>query len=340
MTQSSSDSRTTALVTVAIPMLNEERYIGACLESLVAGDYPAESLEVLVLDGGSTDASVAVVENWKDRLPLLRILENPARIQSVALNIAIKETTGEFFVRLDAHSTYQPNHVSLCVENLASGKAENVGGVQWPVGSSGVQKIIALTLRSPFSMGPSTHRHSKSAQYGESVYLGAWKTQTLRDLGGYDQSLKVAEDYELNIRLRESGKRVLVVPELTCPYNVRNSLLALARQYFRYGFWKTRILKRYPGSLRLRQAAPGLLVLGMLGSLALLPFAWQIAIILPLVYALFLLMATTMLSWNEKTISGMGSLIALPIIHISYGAGFIWGVLAGRRSDLTLGQDS
>lgn len=319
------------LVTVVIPMLNEERFIGACLESLAAGDYLAESMEVLVVDGGSTDNSVALVETWKSRLPLLRVLYNPARIQAAAMNIAIKEATGEYLVRLDAHSTYQPGHVSVCVENLASGKADNVGGVQWPVGTSPVQQAIALALRSPFSMGPSTHRHSTSAQYGESVYLGAWKTETLRYLGGFDESLKVAEDYELNIRLRKSDRRVLVVPDLTCPYNVRSSLPALAKQYFRYGLWKTRILRRYPNALKLRHTAPGLLLLGLIGSLAVLPFAWQIAVILPLIYAAFLLLATVKLSWSERNLLGIGSLIVFPIIHLSYGAGFLWGLVADRR---------
>ncbi len=320
------------LVTVAIPVLNEEPFIDACLESLVSGDYPADSMEVLVVDGGSTDRSLARVESWKDRLPLLRVLHNPDRIQSAALNIAIKEATGEYFVRLDAHSTYQPHHVSLCVDALSEGKADNVGGVQWPVGTSGLQKAIALTLRSPFSMGPSAHRHSSSPRYGESVYLGAWKTETLRELGGFDESLKVAEDYELNIRLRELGKRVLVVPDLACLYNVRSSLPALTKQYFRYGMWKTRILRRYPKALKPRHTAPGLLLLGLIGSLILLPFVWQIAIILPLVYAAFLLLATATVVTNEKSALGFGSLIAFPLIHLSYGTGFFWGLVGARRS--------
>lgn len=338
MTQSSVGSDSKPLVTVAVPMLNEERHINACLESLAAGDYPTDSMEVLVIDGGSTDSSVAAVERWKSRLPLLRVLHNPERVQAAALNIAIEEATGEYFVRIDAHSVYQPDHVSESVRNLAFGNAENVGGVQWPVGSSGTQKIIALTLRSPFSMGPSTHRHSKSPQYGESVYLGAWNTQTLRDIGGYDSSLKVAEDYELNIRLREAGKRVLVLPDLTCPYNVRSSFSSLAKQYFRYGFWKTRILKRYPKSLKPRHIAPGVLVLGLFVSLVLLPFVWQIGLILPLVYAAFLLFAAATVSWNERNLLGLGSLIAFPLIHLSYGTGFLWGMLAAPGSRLQTGK--
>ncbi len=314
-------------VTVAIPVLNEERHIDACLESLAAGDYPVESLEVLVIDGGSTDATIAHAERWKDRLPGLRVLHNPAKIQSAALNIAIKEATTEYFVRLDAHSTYRPDHVTVSVSNLVAGKAENVGGVQRPVGSTTIQKAIALSLRSPFSMGPSAHRQSSSEQYGESVYLGAWCTETLRQLGGFDESLKVAEDYELNIRLRESGRRVLVVPGLTCNYSVRSSLPALARQYFRYGLWKTRILRRYPKALKPRHTAPGLLLLGLAGSVAIAPFLWQLAIIVPLLYAAFLLISIVTLAWSERSVLAVASLVIFPLIHLSYGAGFLWGLL-------------
>ncbi len=332
MTQETSANGRQPLVTVVVPMLNEERYIGPCLESLANGDYPAESMEVLVIDGGSTDRSIAIVEGWTERLPGIRVINNPARIQSAAMNIAIKEAVGEYLVRLDAHSTYRPNHVTACIENLMAGRADNVGGVQWPMGASGVQKAIALTLRSPFSMGPSTHRHSSSPQYGESVYLGAWKTETLRQIGGFDESLLVAEDYELNIRLRESGKRVLVLPELACAYSVRSSMPALAKQYFRYGLWKTRILRRYPKSLRLRHTAPGLLLLGLVGSLIILPFSWQIAVILPLVYAAFLLLATLTLAWSEHSLMAVSSLAVFPVIHLSYGIGFLWGILLDRPS--------
>ncbi len=322
-------SEAASLVTVAIPALNEERYLSACLESLAAGDYPADMLEVLVLDGGSTDASVEIAESWKDRLPGLRVVENPAKIQAAALNIALKQAKGDYFVRLDAHSTYRPDYVSTCVAALAEDRAENVGGIQWPVGKTLIQRIIALTLRSPFSMGPSAHRHSRSAQYAESVYLGAWKTQTLRDLGGFDESLKVAEDYELNIRLRRSDGRVLVDPALRCPYQVRPGLRSLAKQYFRYGLWRTRILRRDPRSMRPRQSAPGLLLLGLLGSLVLVPFLWQVAVIVPLLYALPLLIAVAALTVSERNVMALTGVIVFPVIHLGYGAGFLWGLMAG-----------
>jgi succinoglycan biosynthesis protein ExoA len=315
------------LVTIAIPVLNEERFVEDCLESLFAGTYPKDRLEVLVLDGGSSDRTVEIVEQIGKSHLQIRILENPGRIQAKAMNIAIDEAAGEMIVRLDAHSKYQSNHVEKIVERLVAGDAENVSGVQLPVGSGFFGNLAAACLRSSLSMGASSHRVASGPAYSESVFLGGWKTKTLRDLGGFNPDWEVNEDYELNVRLRESGGRVMVLPELECEYIVRSTPSALAKQYYRYGFWRARTIRCHRSAARMRHAAPLVLLLALVASFGVLGAGSSYGLIVPIVYALMLLFAGAKVVLSERRLSSVVAPAVFGLIHLSWGAGLLFGAM-------------
>jgi glycosyltransferase involved in cell wall biosynthesis len=322
------------VVTIIMPIRNEEQFLPRCLESVAQTTYSRNRLEVLVVDGLSTDRSVAIAESFADRLPGLRVLTNPARIQSAAFNLALAQARGDVIVRMDAHTLYQPDYVEQCVRLLESTGAANVGGPQRAAGESPVTRAIAFAVSSRFGAGDATYRYAERDSWVDTVYLGAWRRATVERLGGMNPAWAVNEDYEMNYRLRQAGGKVLVSPAIQSTYFVRGSLPKLARQYFRYGFWKVRTLTVHPRSLRWRQ----LVAPAFVGYLAAIPILWALvgrAALVPL--AAYALVVIGIGLRAVRRLGGAALLVPIifPIIHCSWGAGFLTGWfrwLPGRRS--------
>lgn len=313
-------------VSVIIPAYNEEKYIARCLESVIAQDYPAELMEVLVADGRSEDRTREIILDYGRRYPYIKLVDNPGRKQVIALNIMIGMSTGEFIVRMDAHSLYEPDYVSQCIELLLNTDASNVGGVQKAIGTTYVQKAIALAMSSPFGVGNAYFRYKDEQMYVDSVFLGAWRRETLIELGGYNDEYDINEDYEINYRLRKMGGKILLSPKIKCSYFVRGSLKKLAIQYFKYGMWKVKTLGEHPQSLVYRQLIPVLFVLSLLASLILLFIRWPAGLVIPAVY----LAVSLLFSARISIAQGLKYFFILPVIfamlHLSYGIGFLFGL--------------
>ena len=221
-------------VTLLIPMRNEEGNIERCLDSVLSNDYPRDKTELLIIDGLSTDRSADIVRGYAEKYPWLRLISNPRQIQAVALNLGLREAKGQIILRMDAHSEYESDYISRCVSLLVSTDAVNVGGVQQAIGSDYLTRAIALATTSRLGIGDAKFRYACETMLVDTVYLGAWWKHSLEAVGGFDESLPVNEDYELNYRLRQAGGNILLSPNIASTYHVRRSLGSLARQYFRY----------------------------------------------------------------------------------------------------------
>jgi succinoglycan biosynthesis protein ExoA len=261
-------------VSVVIPCLNEAARLGALLDSLAAQDDP--DFEIILVDGGSRDGTLAVAQRWLAEHPAvrLRLLHNPARHIPHALNLGIAAAQGEVIVRLDAHARPSRDYVRQCLAVLAENGAAVVGGA-WTVrpGAAGRMALaIALAVSSPLGAGDARYRLAGRAGAGEvdTVPFGCFRRETWVSVNGYNEALLTNEDYEFNLRVRRQGGRVFFDARIRCDYFARPTLSGLAKQYWRYGWWKAQTLKRYPRSLRLRQALP---LLWSFGGLALLPLA-------------------------------------------------------------------
>ncbi|MEZ4456896.1 MAG: glycosyltransferase family 2 protein [Gemmatimonadales bacterium] len=312
------------LVTVIMPIRNEEAFLGRCLDSVAAGDFPLDQLEVLILDGDSTDRSVGIAESYRNRIPGLKVIPNPARIQSAAFNLALGAARGEFVVRMDAHTIYAPDYVSRCVHLLRTSGAANVGGPQRSVGETALTKAIACAVSSRFGAGDASSRYAQEDVWADTVYLGSWRTETLRRLGGMRAEWAVNEDYEMNYRLRQAGGKILVSPSIKSSYFVRGSIPKLARQYFRYGFWKVRTLLAHPASLRWRQmVAPGLAGYLLTLVVTVPVFGWPA--LLPLGAYLAGLGVAVSVGAREPGVPWWYLPAIYPVIHLSYGSGFLLG---------------
>ena len=199
------------VVSVIMPVRNEERSIRACLDSILANDYPQQQLEILVIDGMSTDRTPEIVREYAGRYPFLRLLENPRRIIPAALNVGIHAAQGEIIVRMDGHTTYAPDFILQAVMALESSGAAMVGAVQKAAGNTPVTRAIAAAKNSRFGAGNAYYHYGTESRWVEdSVYLGVWYRRRWRGIGGFNEKWLINEDSELNQRLRDAGGKILL----------------------------------------------------------------------------------------------------------------------------------
>ena len=323
-------------VSVIIPCRNEGQTIRLVLAALINQDYPHSLTEVVIADGMSEDNTrqeIATFSMEHPEIPI-KVVDNPQRIIPTAVNAGIQASDGDIIIRMDAHSLPQPEYISRCVAALEEDKAENVGGV-WdikPQENTWIARSIAAAASHPLAVGGAQYRIGDKAQYVDTVPYGAFRRTLIDRIGGFDESLLTNEDYEFNTRIRQSGGRIWMDPAIRCTYFARKSLRDLSLQYWRYGFWKAQMLKRYPRTLRPRQALPPLFVLGLFAltiiSLAIPPAGWVLLAVLT-VYAIALLSVGIKLAVKHKD-NGMlmGVPLAIACMHFSWGTALIVGMIA------------
>ncbi len=331
------------LVSVIVPCYNERRTIGLLLEALARQDFPPEDMEVLVVDGRSTDGTREALAAFQSRVPYtLRVLDNPQRHIPAALNLGIAHARGRMIVRLDAHSRPMPDYLSRCVEVLSRvPNVGNVGGV-WLIEpsrpESWVSRSIAVAAAHPLGMGDSPYRRlNRPAGPVDTVPFGAFPREVFDRVGRFDESLLTNEDYEFNIRLRKAGWVVWLDPSIRSVYYARPTLTALARQYARCGYWKAQVVKRYPDTLRWRQGVPPLFValtllwlaLGLLGW----PWAWGLLVLQWGLYLTALLAAGVWEAWRRRDLLlAVGVPLAMATMHLAWGGAFWVGLVHRRKS--------
>jgi len=318
-------------VSIIIPCYNEEKRIQTVLEAIAAQTYPLSRLDVTLADGHSSDGTRRKIEEFAAAHPALRlqVIDNNARTIPAALNRAIEASRGEILLRLDGHSRPDPDYIENAVADLLAGRGENVGGV-WkiqPGGESRLAAAIAVAAAHPLGVGDALYRHATQPAVVDTVPFGAFRRSLVEKIGGFDESLLSNEDYEFNARIRQSGGKIWLNPRIRSVYFARASLSALAQQYARYGFWKWQMLRRYPRTLRWRQALPPLFTLSLLLLSILMlfwpPAAWLLAVEATLYLGILFLAG---LKAGEP-------LLPLPVtvMHLAWGAGFLWSFLFGRK---------
>ena len=322
-------------VSVIVPCYNEQATIQLLLKSLSGQTFNKGDFEVVIADGMSTDQTRAVIAEFLKSNPLLnvRVVDNPKRNIPSGLNRAIASAEGEWIVRLDAHSMPQPDYVERSVAALEQGLGENVGGV-WeiqPLGSGVQARAIAAVAAHPLAVGDAHYRFGTRPQLTDTVPFGAYARSLIDRIGGYDESLLTNEDYEFNTRIRAIGGRIWLDPAIRTVYFARPNLAALARQYWRYGYWKARMLRRYPASLRWRQAIPPLFVATLLAGIVvaiLWPTMRILLASLILLYGLILFGAGLQIAWKKKDLALLPLVpLAIAIMHLTWGSAFLWSMI-------------
>lgn len=318
-----------APVSVIIPTFNEERYIDACLRSVHEQTYGPEHLEVVIADGRSEDRTRELAEAWQDRLPGLKVVDNPKRQQGAGLNAALDAASNELIVRLDAHSKYAPDYVQQCVAALERTDATVVGGPMRPEGETPFGEAVALATTTPLGVGPGRFHYSEREEWVDTVFLGAFRRSDIVRLGAYDEAARQAsEDHELNFRITKAGGRILLDPSIRSVYHPRSSVGALWRQYHNYGQGKVSTLRKHRALPTWRPLAPAAFVVGLLlGPLWWLTRPTRIAFIGALALYAAAVVVTALVKSRFRPVMAGRTAAAIVVMHVSYGLGFLRGLL-------------
>lgn len=322
-------------ISIIIPIRNEATYIAACLDAVLSQQGLEKfTIEVLVVDGMSTDSTQEIVKEYQKNHNNIILIENPDKIVPTGFNLALKISKGDTIIRIDGHTLIAADYIINCIEILKNSRADNVGGRMNAIGQTPFGEAVALATSSPFGVGGSRFHYSEKEEYVDSVYMGAWKKEVFERLGNFDEELVRNQDDEFNYRLRKFGGKVLLSPKIKSTYTVRSNPKALWRQYYQYGYWKVRVLQKHPRQMSLRQFVPPLFVAALLASaLAALfypPAGWLLAVVV----ATYLLadLGASMAAARQKGWRHFARLpLVFPILHLSYGLGFLVGLVKFAR---------
>ena len=324
-------------ISIIIPCYNEQTTIRKLLASIYAQSTPRSDLEVIIADGMSSDGTRVEIAAFADSHQdlYISVVDNPKGSIPAGLNCALKEAKGEIIVRLDAHSMPYADYIERCVADLEAGLGENVGGV-WeirPSADTWLAQSIAIAAAHPIGVGDALYRHAKKAGTVDTVPFGAFKRELLATVGFFDENLLTNEDYEFNTRIRKSGGKIWLDPSIRSVYFSRAHLSGLAKQYFRYGYWKWRMLRQFPDTLRWRQGLPPLFVLSLVGFGILGGFLPLFRVLLGaelILYILAIAAAGAQEALRRRlTFLILGLPLAITVMHICWGSGFLWSMIKG-----------
>jgi glycosyltransferase involved in cell wall biosynthesis len=319
------------LVSILIPIRNEAAYIEGCLAAVLGQDYPAEKLEILIADGMSDDGTREIVEDFSRRDARISLVDNPGMIVPKGLNLLIPKSQGAILIRVDGHCVIAPDYVRNCVRHIQEDGVDGVGGPMRSIGEDHVSKVIALAMSSKFGVGGSSFRtENGETKLVDTVPFPAYTRQIIEKVGLYDEELVRDQDDEYNYRIRKAGGKLLLAADVCSTYYSRGSLQKLWRQYYQYGFYKVRVLQKYPRQMSPRQFVPLAFVLAILSLVlcaVLFSWGWLALVIFLGSYLLTSLVVSIILAARE----GMGYFWLLPAafatLHISYGLGFLAGLV-------------
>jgi len=317
-------------VSIIIPCRNEEKFIGKCLGSVIEQDYPKENLEILVVDGRSEDKTKEIVSEFSKKYLNIRLLENPKKIVSAALNIGIRESRGAYILRADAHSVYDENYISKSIEFLEKTGAACVGGPMRAVGDNYLGKAIAFIHHSRFGIGVAKFHNENTEGWADTVYLGCYQKEIFDKIGLYNEKLTRTEDIELNSRLRKIGGKIFLTPQIKSFYHCRPTLGGLFHQNFLNGFEVIRTAKEMFYAICFRHLVPLFFTGSLILSLIFSPFFLIARTLFVLIFGAYLLV-NLFFSIKISLKEGIQYLFILPLVffifHFSYGFGSIWGLV-------------
>jgi succinoglycan biosynthesis protein ExoA len=316
---------------VLVPVLNEERHIVESIAAMRDQEFDGE-LELLVVDGGSSDRTREILTELAREDPRIRVFENPRRSASSGLNVALRHARGRWVARMDAHTRYSDDYIARGVQRLRRGDTRWVSGPPIATGDGPISRAVALALRTPLGRGGSrkwaAERSASDGAYelDAGVFAGVWARDTLLEFGGWDERWLRNQDSEMAGRFLARGERLICIPAMAAEYAPRNSLRALWRQYLQYGEYREKTAARHPDTMRRSHLVAPALVLTMAASLAAPRRVRRLARSGLCVYALALIGAG--LAARADADDPAEALLVVPVLavmHVAHGAGMLRG---------------
>jgi succinoglycan biosynthesis protein ExoA len=315
------------LVSVCVPMRDEAGHIEACLDGFAAQTHPLDRLEVIVVDAGSTDGSRQVVEARMADCDWIQVVDNPRRKAAAAFNRGLEAATGEVFCLFSAHGVPDPDYVARSVAVLAETGVTGVGGQYHHRGTNPTANAVGRAMVSPVGMA-SPHRFATERAVVDTISHPAYRSEDLEGFW-FDETLERNSDYDFNWRLRQAGRTLLFDPTVESVYRPRPSLKALGRQFWWYGRWKERVVRRNPGSLEPRHlVAPAFAAsLAVAPALALSPLGRKLLAVEVAAYAAVVATGTVTARPRAHDADIATLAVCFPVMHACWGAGFLLSLL-------------
>lgn len=318
------------MISVVCAVFNEERYIDSCVLSVINQDYPKDDLELIFADGFSTDKTRAIILQYASSYPWIKLIDNPGKIVSTGLNLAIKQSRGEYVIRIDGHATYPSNYLSQLVFYHDKLDASNVGALihTLPGGHTITARAIAEAMKNPFCVGNSTFRlGTNKIQKVDTVPFGCFRRSLFEQIGFFDEDLVRNQDDEFNGRIIKNGGSIYILPHLSIDYYARGTLRKVSAMFYQYGLFKPLVNKKLGFPATVRQLFPLVFCLSILGALlagVVSPWGFFFLGFLLLLHATVGLL----FSWSFQAPREVVGLMAIAylVIHISYGVGYLKGI--------------
>ncbi len=324
-------------VSVVMPVLNEERHLDRSVRRVLDQDYLGE-LEVIMAIGPSKDRTLEIARELTAADPRLRVVMNPAGRTPHALNLAIAAARFDIIVRVDGHGELADGYIARAVELLQTTGAANVGGVMDAQGQTAFEQAVASAYSTRLGLGGSTfHLESSPPGPADTVFLGAFRKDAIMAVGGFDETMHRAQDWELNYRLRLAGQVIWFSPDLRVTYRPRSSLKALIAQMYETGQWRREVVRRHPETAGLRYLAPPVAVAGIAVGTGIGLLGWltgrrlpTLALAAPIGYSGLVLAGGLIAPSGLSPAARAWVPVVLAATHLSWGTGFLVGLRRSR----------
>lgn len=322
-------------VSVIIPCRNEEKFISRCLDSMIQQTYPKKFLEILVIDGMSTDQTAKIIKSYVRQFDFIKYMPNPKIINPAALNLGIENSQGDFIMLQGAHSACAKDFIVQCLAAAKKYRVDNVGGLvqNLPSKSTLISQSIALALSSPFGAGNALYKTGvDKPKFVDTVFGGFYKRKVFDKIGLFNEKLIRSQDIEFNLRLKKAGGRILLDPKIRCSYYARARLKEFIKHNFLNGIWAIlpfKFSRIVP--VTWRHLIPLCFVLAMIGSLLLIPVSiifLKLFFLITVTYLIFNFYYTMVIARQKKDLKYCLTLpLVFATLHISYGLGSVWGLI-------------
>ncbi len=250
----------TPFVSIIIPVRNEQGYLDRCLESVISLDYPRNRIEILLIDGMSTDGTIQIIESWIGKDDRIRVLTNPKSTVSAAMNIGLEESKYDLLLWISGHVQLQPDYLRKCVDAMAKTSAAAVGGTLETVAFTTTGKMNALVLSNRFGVGGGAHRVGGKSGWIPEVTMALYRKDAILRAGRWDESLPRSQDNDLHHRMNRIGEKSYLVADAATRYFCRESFPGLLKQAWKNGYWNVMLLKMGRGGFHFRHFAPMIFV--------------------------------------------------------------------------------
>ena len=316
-------------VSIIIPCRNEEKSIKNCIDSFLNQSYPKELIEIIIADGMSTDNTRNIIKEISKENPSVRLLDNKKLSAPSGMNLGIKESKSDIIIIFGAHAYADKDFVKENVLALENNEVGCAGGVITTINDSIKGEAIAEAMSCPFGVGNALFRYADKESFVDTVGFGAYYRDFIISIGAFDEELVRNQDDELNFRVQKTGKKILLSPKIKSTYYSRGDFKKLWRQYYQYGFWKVRVIQKHKKPASIRHLIPLMFVLFLLfGGIASIFYKFiRVGYLLTILFYLILDAVFSMKISKKKSFKHFKyTFITFPILHISYGIGFILGL--------------